>query len=448
MTLLVIVTLTGIIAIVARTITRELRGWVWFALVEYLAAACGQLFYSRVVVDGGDTLLYSRTGAELSRLLDSSFSWAFPEVVAMLFQRPSALDALGEQSNTGSMYAVASLLIFALRSEYAAHFFFTGLGLLGALATCSAFLDAYPQASPRRILAATVLFPSVAFWTAAIHKETLGVLGIGLVLVAWRAMYARKFGRMLACGLVGVTLVLVFRAPLIAPLFMGLALFVVFERLQHLRGVDAVILGPAYFVAGVALLAVGILGLARFAPAFSVDRLADTIAVKQQTWTLSRGGSALQEIDDAAPTTLGGQLRRLPLALLNALFRPQLFDVKNFGALLSALEMTALSWLVILSLRVNGLTGLIRRVQRAPFLLMCAVITLVGCSFVGLVTLNLGTLVRYRVPVLPFYGALLTILSVRPSPVQRRSSAPSIGGVAHRDRSRRRRAGARTTAAG
>jgi hypothetical protein len=102
--------------------------------------------------------------------------------------------------------------------------------------------------------------------------------------------------------------------------------------------------------------------------------------------------------------------------LLNALFRPQLFDVTSPVVAVSALEMTAITILLFRAVRANGFVGLLVRIQRSPFLLMCAAITVVGCTFVGLTTFNFGTLARYRVPFLPFYGALLVGLAQRTAP--------------------------------
>jgi hypothetical protein len=90
-----------------------------------------------------------------------------------------------------------------------------------------------------------------------------------------------------------------------------------------------------------------------------------------------------------------------------------LFDVTNVGVLMSAVEMTVITWMTFRALRLHGIRGVLVRIQRSPFLLMSAVITVVGCAFVGLVTLNFGSLARYRVPFLPFYGALLSVLADR-----------------------------------
>ena len=74
------------------------------------------------------------------------------------------------------------------------------------------------------------------------------------------------------------------------------------------------------------------------------------------------------------------------------------------------------TWLLIVAIRRHGFTGLLRAIQGSPFLLMCSVVTVVGCTFVGLATLNFGSLARYRVPFLPFYGALVVALA-RPTAV-------------------------------
>jgi hypothetical protein len=421
LTMLVVMILAALIAIIARYNPRSLRPLIWLALLEYMLCTMAQLIYSRVVVEGGDALYYARTGAELARLLDTSYNSTSRELVALLFQQPSRLDAwvYGAGQNTGSMSAaVAWLLYFLGGSDYAMHVLVSGLSLLAALSIFTAFRDADPSVSPRRLFVATVLFPSVAFWTSALHKEAFCLMGIGAVLAAWRGIYRRRWLRVLAWGPLGVGLILVFRAPAFPPLILGLGVFYALERLQRLRGTTAEGIGPLYLVLALAVIATGMVLATRVSPSLALGQLGETVAARQQNWLLTNrvaGGSVadVADVTDAANATLGAQIRYVPLALFNALLRPQLFDVHNFGTLVSALEMSTILWLTISAVRYRGIRGVFSRIQRSPFLLMCAVITTVGCTLVGLVTFNLGSLARYRVPFLPFYGALILVLSDR-----------------------------------
>jgi hypothetical protein len=415
-TMVVVIVLAAVTGIASARFPRAMRPWLWLALAEYLACGVAQLLYAQAV-GGGDTVYYAKVGSEIARFLDASFGWSSRELLSMLFQQPSAFDALipSPESNTASMFAISALLIFFFRgSAFAVHFFVTGLSLFGALSIYKAARDAYPEGSPVRMFIATVLFPSVAFWTSALHKESFALAGIGLVLAAWRCVYQKKLRALLYAPL-GLTAILLFRAPALPPLILGVVVFVGWDRLQKSSGADVVLVGPVYLVFALGALVLGMTAVSRVSPNLALDKLAETVNTTQLNWGQSGGGSSFGDEGELAQT-LGAQLARLPLALVNALLRPQLFDVHNLAALISALEMTTLTYMIYRAIRHHGLGGILVRIQRSPFLLMCAVVTMVGCTMVGLVTLNFGSLARYRVPFLPFYGALVVALSPARTP--------------------------------
>ncbi len=439
----VVIVVAGITAVVSTRFPRAMRQWVWLALAEYLVCVVAQVVFTRSV-GGGDMLFYAETGKVLARFLDQHFAWAAPELWSLLLQRPSAFDEVveGGSSNTGSMNALAGWLLFFLGgSDYAAYVVVASFAFFGALGIYKAFQEAYPECPPNRLFASTVLFPSVAFWTSALHKEALCIAGLGALLTAWRGIYSKRLLRVVVCAPIGFGLIVLFRAPALMPVILGLVTYFVVERVERVRGAERAILGPAYFGLALVALAVAMLALTRVAPAFGVDRLGETVTTQQQNWTLSRGGSSFEMGAGDVPQSLAGQLARVPLALLNALFRPQLFDVNNVAALLSALEMTAITVLVIRAGVRQGVRRLVDQIKSSPFLLMCTVVTFVGCAFVGLVTFNFGSLARYRVPFLPFYGALVVALNsqkvragqkapAKPVRAGRRAPSPHTGALA------------------
>jgi hypothetical protein len=440
MTFVAITILTGVVAILASGHPRSMRPWVWYAFVEYLVCGAGEFILNRT--EHGDASYYRDAGIQLASFLDTSFGWASREVMLLLLQQPSAFDTaiLGAGSNTGSMCAAVAWIMFFVRSsEYAAQAVAAGLALCGALAIYNAFRDACPEAKPLRLFIATVMFPSVAFWTSALHKESVCLMGTGLLFAAWRAAYKRQF-RALFYGPVGVVLILMFRAPALPPFLIGLVAYFVVDRLRKTRGAEATIVGPVYFALGLGMMALGMVLVSRVAPDLALDRLSTTVALQQRAWIGIEGGSNFGNADDALAQGTAAQVLHAPLALVNALFRPQLFDVGNPLVLVSALEMTALTYFIIRAVRRERIGGILTRIQRSPFLLMCTIITVVGCTFVGLTTKNLGSLARYRVPFLPFYGALIAVLMERaavadaPTPVSRvktrcgprRRAAPTV----------------------
>jgi hypothetical protein len=408
---LAILLLFGIITgALATTHIPAVRGLLWVAFGERIIGGVGQLIYSKVIVHGGDMMLYGSQGGELAKLLDANFGFMFPEMSMLLLQRPSLLDNLiGGGTNTGSMSAaVGFLMYFEGGSEYAAHATVTGLAMLGTFSIYKAFQRTAPDASPVRLFIAVVLLPSTVFWTSAFHKESFAVAGLGLLLSGWRAFYDRRWIRFILVAPLGLGIVYIFRAPILAPILLGFVIYFIVERARRTRGVEATVVGPFYLFVGLGLLAVGMIVLGKLVPSLGIDKLGETVSERQHNWTAGHGGSTFaSDADTNAPTTLAGQLFRVPLALVNALFRPQFFDVNNFAAAIAAVEMTIVSWVFIRGFRRLGFGGVVRALQASPLLIMCSVVTVVGATFVGLVTLNFGSLARYRVPFLPFYVTML-----------------------------------------
>ncbi len=114
--------------------------------------------------------------------------------------------------------------------------------------------------------------------------------------------------------------------------------------------------------------------------------------------------------DEAPKNGLLGQIAIMPVALGTALFRPFIFESFSAMQFLNAIEMTWLLVLFVQMLRRNRWTDLLRRVTANPALMFCLVFVLVLAMGTGLSTANLGTLSRYRAPMMQFFLLLLMIL--------------------------------------
>jgi hypothetical protein len=108
--------------------------------------------------------------------------------------------------------------------------------------------------------------------------------------------------------------------------------------------------------------------------------------------------------------TLGGMVKLAPQALVVALFRPFLWESRNLTMLLSALEAT---YFLLLTIQIFWRVGIVKTfaaIGSTPVLVLCFVFSLIFAISVGISSGNFGTLVRYKIPLMPFYLSGLYIL--------------------------------------
>jgi branched-subunit amino acid transport protein len=168
----------------------------------------------------------------------------------------------------------------------------------------------------------------------------------------------------------------------------------------------------------------GIVVLGQYFPEYALDNFTARTGELQQ---LGRRDGSAYTLSDETPTTVVGQLAYAPAALLTSLFRPVLFEVHNLLTLANAVEMTVLTFLFARILFTRNLGKVRRQIEDNPLLVFCVVFVIAFGIAVGLASSNLGTLSRYRCPLLPFFVVLLLVLGKplrAPSPASIRRRAP------------------------
>jgi hypothetical protein len=137
--------------------------------------------------------------------------------------------------------------------------------------------------------------------------------------------------------------------------------------------------------------------------------MAEQATVIQQDLSRDYYGGNSFDIGDFEPT-FGGMLNKFPQATAAGLYRPYLWDSNSIFMFFTGLENLVL---LLLSLYVMFRVGpfrFLRQMMNDPFLLFCFVFAIILAFFIGITTANFGALVRYRIPLLPFFVfALLKI---------------------------------------
>ena len=118
-------------------------------------------------------------------------------------------------------------------------------------------------------------------------------------------------------------------------------------------------------------------------------------------------------LGDFDPTLLG-MLEQAPAGINVTLFRPYLWEARKPIVMISALESLLYLIFTIVVIFRNNPIGWFNEFFADETLQFCLIFTLIFAFAVGISTSNFGSLVRYKIPCLPFYTAFLIILFYPP----------------------------------
>lgn len=101
--------------------------------------------------------------------------------------------------------------------------------------------------------------------------------------------------------------------------------------------------------------------------------------------------------------TFSGLIKLAPVAVFTTFFRPFIWESHKMSQMIASLESTVLLFLTLFIILKAGLINFIKLILSDPLIMYCFLFSIVFATFVGASTLNFGTLVRYKIPCLPFY---------------------------------------------
>ena len=323
--------------------------------------------------------------------------------------------------------AVLGLLTFHTYSAIAV--LFAVLSFSGVWALFRTFYKLFPLLH-RRLAIAILFLPSVVFWGSGILKDsiTLGALGWATWAIV-RIFFERK-GVPVATAILLLALYTIYAVKIYIVLcFLPAALLWLFlANADRVRSVVVrALITPIILAIVVTLSYFAVIEIGKDNVRYSVDKLSETaeITARYLTYVGESQGGSVYTLGDDYDFSLPGMIRKFPLAVNVTLFRPYLWEAYNPVMLLSALESFFTLMLTIYILFQVGIRRLFRLLASRPVIVFCFLFAIAFSFSVGISTYNFGSLVRYKIPMFPFYLSGLFILQYyaqyRP---QRRSITP------------------------
>jgi hypothetical protein len=369
---------------------------------------------------GGDTFNYFYHSQVINSSLDSSLTTWFnlllrrsPDTDPYMYQYISQMFWYVDPPAyfVSCIAAVLGLLNGTTYIPIALLFAF--LSYTGIWAMFQTFAKIYPKMH-KQLAYAFLFIPSTFVWGSALFKDTVCMFALGwMTACTFRIFVDKDFSiKNFVLLILGFYLIAVIKIYIVMAFVPALGLWLLMNYSKKIR---SVVIRWVLNIGFVGLIAYGFVYFSqKFAAElneYSLENISKK-AKKTQDWisfvSENTEGSAydIGELDG----TMGNMLQKFPQAVNVTLYRPYLWESRKPIMLLSAIESTIFLILSILVLFRTGIFKTFRKIFSDPNLTFFFVFTLIFAFAVGISTGNFGSLSRYKIPCMPFFGALLMIL--------------------------------------
>jgi hypothetical protein len=382
------------------------------------ALALGLIYY--YYYKGGDTIGYTRYGSRHIWLAFQEDPMTAIRLILhsgrglgeALYPYSGRIHAFGDPASYFVVRAAGLMALLTANNYWAIAMLFAAISFSGVWALYLTFYHLFPRL--HGILAFAVLFiPSVLFWGSGIMKDTITLGALGwLTYSFYRLFILKKIHPVwVLLFLLSAWVLYVVKIYILLCFLPSLIFWVAQAQLVRFPNpVLRIMLGPAVLGVAVFLAYFSMRRLGEEDPRYNLDRLMTTAQVTAE-WihyaSEMEGGSTYTLGDfDFSPA---GMARKFVPAVIVTLYRPFLWEARNVVMIFSALESLALLLLSFYVLFRAGPLNFIRQATSEPILVFCFLFALVFAFAVGVTSYNFGSLVRYKIPMLPFFVSALFV---------------------------------------
>jgi len=381
------------------------------------AIALGLVYF--FFYNGGDTVNYFQTASAYSNLFlnnQEEFWTAF--VGNAKGQYFSFDDSTGYpiySARDSHAFFVVRLLIpivsLGCHSYFASAILVAWITYGGMWKLYQTFLMEFPDLK-REFAIACLLIPSCVFWGSGLMKDSFTLSAVGWFTYAFYNFFIRK-KRKLSYGIylfIASFVILAIKPYIFFALLPGSIIWLSNNLVKKIRHRFLRLMATPF-----------ILGIGCITGYFALDKMGDNLGQYKIDTVLNKAVVTQQDMKadyykgntfdiGEFDASLAGVVSKAPVAIFSGIFRPAIWDVKNVVMLISSLENTYLLILTVFLLIKLKFFGFFSLIRKNPILLFCMLFSIFFAFSVGLTCANFGSLVRLRVPELPFFVAGIFML--------------------------------------
>jgi len=145
---------------------------------------------------------------------------------------------------------------------------------------------------------------------------------------------------------------------------------------------------------------------------YSFDRILDKAIITQQDLKQEYYGGNSFDIGTIEPTWTG-VLAKFPIATFYGFYGPTLLQARNAVSAIAAIENTFLLLISLYLIFFQNPIKTINYIFSHPFLVFCISFSVMFAFSIGLTTANFGALVRFKIPLIPFFVCFLLLMAFK-----------------------------------
>jgi hypothetical protein len=379
--------------------------------IKVFSALAFTIFNTYISV-GDSLVLYYTEGANIYKMIlkdASNVKWLFLPGTSFdqsLLHNSANQGYFRSENNYMVTRITAFFSFFTLGRYLITNLFFAMVAFSGLWRLYRFFYQLYPHLH-KQIGIAVLFLPTVVFWSSGILKDSICISALGWITWALYESFYKKKNLLINFIIIAISgyMLWILKAYILVSYVPFFFLFLFLKNISLIKSGFT----KALIFAGILMVSAIMFSqiknkLIEALGEYAVGGLTTSIQNKSGAYSLREATSSFSLGVDMSSGISTAKLALIaPAAIVATFFRPFLWESRNVSTLLSSFESLFIMFYTLSVIFKTGLLQFFKTIYKNPVVLYCILFSLLFAVFVGATTQNFGSLVRYKIPCMPFF---------------------------------------------
>lgn len=370
--------------------------------------------------DGGDTVCYYLNGQYLTGVLFDDPAEGLRLLMhngctnssATLFHTHRAfLTYLCDKPAFFVVKITGMLGLLCFSSYFSLILIFAFLSFTGMWKMYTTFCRYYPHLS-QQMAWACFYVPSVFFWGSGVMKDTITIGALGWLFWATDQFFnlGKRTPKNIAILILMVFLITSVKVYILICFIPAVLVWVYFKKMKEIKNkITQTILAPIILMIMASSTFYLIMIVSQTSAIYNLETIASTSSITANyLYDVTKDNGSAYTLGEQ-DGTLAGMFKLILPAINVTLFRPYLWEVRNPIMILSALESFFILCLFLRTFILTNTAAFIKLLTHDYLFLYCFIFVFSTAFAIGVSSYNFGALVRYKIPLMPFFLVIVFV---------------------------------------